>query len=216
VKDLDVIILDDAMQHRAIRCGYTILLTAYDNLYIDDHMLPWGRLRDLPSRALKADAIVVTKCPDSIQPIDMRVIDNRLHLPTYQHLHFAGIEYAPIEQAGTPLVVCGIAQPQYLLEHVQAQYTNAQMLSFPDHHTFTPQEIAQIVDKARHFDFVLTTVKDMQRLQSTGLEQQLAEQGKPLIALPIRMRFCTPPEDFNRFILNYVGENTRKSKIDNP
>lgn len=210
LKDLDVIVLDDAMQHRAIRCGYTILLTAYDNLYIDDHMLPWGRLRDLPSRALKADAIVVTKCPDTIRPIDMRVVDNRLHLPTYQHLHFAGIEYASVTHAGTPLVVCGIAQPQYLLEHVQAQYPQAQMLAFPDHHTFTPQEIEQIVDKALPFDFVLTTEKDMQRLQSTGLEQQLAAQSKPLVTLPIRMRFCTPHEDFDRFILNYVHENCRK------
>ncbi|MBR0195561.1 MAG: tetraacyldisaccharide 4'-kinase [Paludibacteraceae bacterium] len=215
VKDLDVVVLDDAMQHRAIRCGYTVLLTAYDNLYIDDHMLPWGRLRDLPSRALKADAIVVTKCPDTIRPIDMRVVDNRLHLPTYQHLHFAGIEYAPIEQEGTPLVVCGIAQPQYLLTHIQSHYTHAQMISFPDHHTFTPQEIEQIVQQAKHFDFVLTTVKDMQRLQQTDLEQQLAQQSKPLITLPIRMRFCTPHEDFDRFILNYVSENTRKLAITN-
>lgn len=215
VKDLDVIVLDDAMQHRAIRCGYTILLTAYDNLYIDDHMLPWGRLRDLPSRALKADAIVVTKCPETIRPIDMRVVDNRLHLPSFQHLHFAGIEYAPIAQTGTPLVVCGIAQPQYLLDHVQAQHTHAKLLSFPDHHTFTPQEVEQIVHEAKHFDYVLTTVKDMQRLQQTDLEQRLAEQSKPLVVLPIRMRFCTPNEDFDRFILNYVSENTRKLPITN-
>lgn len=215
VKDLDVIVLDDAMQHRAIRCGYTILLTAYDNLYIDDHMLPWGRLRDLPSRALKADTIVVTKCPDTIRPIDMRVVDNRLHMPSYQNLHFAGIEYAPIDQKGTPLVVCGIAQPQHLLDHVRAQYTQAQILSFPDHHAFTPQEVDKIIESAGHFDFVLTTEKDMQRLRETDLEQQLAQQGKPLVTLPIRMRFCTPQKDFDRFILNYVGENTRKLPITN-
>jgi tetraacyldisaccharide 4'-kinase len=173
-------------------------------------MLPWGRLRDLPSRALKADTIVVTKCPDTIRPIDMRVVDNRLHMPSYQNLHFAGIEYAPINQKGTPLVVCGIAQPQHLLDHVRAQYTQAQMLSFPDHHAFTPQEVDKIIESAGHFDFVLTTEKDMQRLRETDLEQQLAQQGKPLVTLPIRMRFCTPPKDFDRFILNYVHENCRK------
>ena len=59
--NLDVVVLDDAMQHRSLRCGFTILLTPYDHLYIDDHMLPWGTLRDLPSRALTADAVVVTK-----------------------------------------------------------------------------------------------------------------------------------------------------------
>lgn len=211
LKQLDVIVLDDAMQHRAIRCGYTVLLTAYDNLYIDDHMLPWGRLRDLPSRALKADAVVVTKCPDTMQPIDMRVVDNRLHLPTYQHLHFAGIEYAPVTNEGTPLVLCGIAQPHYLMEHVRQQYNQAQLMAFPDHHAFTAEEIDQIILKAKHFDFVLTTEKDLERLRATDLEQRLAEQGKPLVVLPIRMRFLSPKESFDRFILTYVGENIRKN-----
>lgn len=210
VKDLDVVVLDDAMQHRAIRCGYTVLLTAYDNLYIDDHMLPWGRLRDLPSRALKADAIVVTKCPDTIRPIAMRVVDNRLHLPTYQHLHFAGIEYAPIEQEGTPLVVCGIAQPQYLMDYVQTIYPQAQLMAFPDHHAFTQEEIRQIVQQAQTFDFVLTTEKDLQRLRTTELEHLLSEQHKPLVALPIRMKFLTPKQRFDKHVLNYLHANCRK------
>lgn len=209
IEGLDVIVLDDAMQHRSIRCGYTVLLTPYDRLYIDDHMLPWGTLRDLPSRALKADTVVVTKCPDTIRPIDMRVIDNRLHLPTYQQLHFAGIEYAPIAQKGTPLVLTGIARPEYMYEHVRALYQQAELLAFPDHHSFTPEDIDTILAKAKPFDFVLTTEKDLQRLQSTHLEEQLASQGKALIALPIRIRFCTPKEYFDKQILQYVHENQR-------
>ena len=208
--DLDVIILDDAMQHRALRCGYTILLTPYDRLYIDDHMLPWGTLRDLPSRALKADAVVVTKCPDDIRPIDMRVVDNRLHLPTYQQLHFAGISYAPMEQEGTPLVLTGIAQPKYMYEHVKQHYPQAELLAFPDHHRFTPQDIETIMDKVKYFDFVLTTEKDIQRLRSTSLVERLSEQHKRLIALPIRVRFCTPNEAFDRQILRYVRENNQR------
>ena len=208
IPDLDVVILDDAMQHRAIRCGYTVMLTPYDRLYIDDQMLPWGRLRDLPSRALKADAIVVTKCPESIRPIDMRVVDNRLHLPTYQLLHFAGIDYAPVKEQGNPLVVCGIAQPQYLMEHVQALYPQAQLMAFPDHHAFTQEEINAIVLKARHFDFVLTTEKDWQRLQSTSLEEQLSEQGKSLVMMPIQMKFLTPRQSFDRAILQYINHKS--------
>jgi len=208
--NLDVIILDDAMQHRALRCGYTILLTPYDRLYIDDHMLPWGTLRDLPSRALKADAVVVTKCPDDIRPIDMRVVDNRLHLPTYQQLHFAGISYAPMEQEGTPLVLTGIAQPKYMYEHVKQHYPQAELLAFPDHHRFTPQDIETIMDKVKYFDFVLTTEKDIQRLRSTSLVERLSEQHKRLIALPIRVRFCTPNEAFDRQILRYVRENNQR------
>ncbi len=209
VEGLDVIVLDDAMQHRRLRSGYTVLLTAYDKLYIDDHMLPWGTLRDLPSRALKADTIVVTKCPEDIRPIDMRVIDNRLHLPTFQQLHFAGVAYAPIEQEGTPLVLAGIAHPGYMIDHVRRQYPQAQLLAFPDHHHYTPQDIDTIVEQAQPFDFVITTEKDLQRLRMTPLLTRLGDQGKRLIALPIRTKFYTPHEQFDRLILRYVRENKR-------
>lgn len=210
VADLDVIVLDDAMQHRSIRCGYTVLLTSYDNLYIDDHMLPWGTLRDLPHRALKADTVVVTKCPEDIQPIDMRIVDNKLHLPTYQLLHFTGIEYAHLEQEGTPLVLTGIAYPQYMLKHVQHQYPQAELMAYPDHHHYTPQDIKTILQKASNYDFVLTTEKDLQRLRMTSLIDQLAEQGKRLIALPIRVKFYTPQEWFDKLILRYVKENSKR------
>ena len=209
--DLDVVVLDDAMQHRALRCGLTILLTPYDRLYIDDHLLPWGTLRDLPSRALKADAIVVTKCPETIRPIDMRVVNNRLHLPTFQQLYFAGIEYAPIDQEGTPLVLCGIAQPAYMMTHVVNQYPHAQLLAFPDHHAFTKRDVETVMTKAKPFDFVLTTEKDIQRLQATDLEQRLQEQGKRLVTLPIRTCFYSSHTTFDRQILAYMREQKKKS-----
>ena len=204
---LDVVVLDDAMQHRALRCGFTILLTPYDHLYIDDHMLPWGTLRDLPSRALTADAVVVTKCPDSIRPIDMRVVDNRLHLPTFQQLHFAGLSYAPMEQEGTPLVLCGIAQPHYMMRYVKKHFPKAELMAYPDHHHYTPADIDAIMQRAEDFDFVLTTEKDIQRLRTTSLVDRLHAQNKRLIALPIRVRFCTPKELFDRQILTYVREH---------
>ena len=210
VQQLDVVVLDDALQHRAIRCGLNILLTPYDHLYIDDHLLPWGTLRDLPHRALKADAIVITKCPDNLRPIDMRVVDNRLHLPTYQQLHFTGIEYAPMEQAGTPLVLCGIAQPQYMLDYVKSLYPQAQLLAYADHHRYTTRDIEDILRKAEDLDFVLTTEKDLQRLRTTSLTEHLQAQGKRLIALPITVKFFTDKQVFDRQIITYVHENCRK------
>lgn len=207
---LDVIVLDDAMQHRALRCGYTVLLTPYDKLYTDDHILPWGTLRDLPHRALKADTIVVTKCPEDIRPIDMRVIDNKLHLPTYQQLHFAGIEYAALEQEGNPLVLTGIAYPHYMIDHVRRQYPQAELLAYPDHHHYTEEDIEEILKKARYYDFVLTTEKDLQRLRMTTLVDQLAAQGKRLIALPIRMKFYSPQDQFDKLILRYVKEYLKR------
>ena len=210
VKNLDVVVLDDAFQHRSIRCGWNVLLTPYDRLYIDDHVIPWGKLRDLPSRALKADAVVVTKCPDTIRPIDMRVVENRLHMPPYQSLHFAKIAYAEMEQKGTPLVVTGIAQPHYLMEHIKERYPQAQLMAYPDHHAFSRRDIESILSAAHVFDFVLTTEKDLQRLRSTDLRERLEAQGKRLIALPIRTVFCTPQENFDRQILNYVHENRHR------
>ena len=209
-QQLDVVVLDDALQHRAIRCGLNILLTPYDQLYIDDHLLPWGTLRDLPHRALKADAIVITRCSDNLRPIDMRVVDNRLHLPTYQQLHFTGIEYAPMEQAGTPLVLCGIAQPQYMLDYVKSLYPQAQLLAYADHHRYTTRDIEDILRKAEDFDFVLTTEKDLQRLRTTSLTERLQAQGKRLIALPITVKFFTDKQVFDRQIITYVHENCRK------
>ena len=187
---LDVVVLDDAMQHRALRCGFTILLTPYDHLYIDDHMLPWGTLRDLPHRALTAEAVVVTKCPENIRPIDMRVVDNRLHLPTYQQLHFAGLSYA------------------FMMEYVRTIYPKSELMAYPDHHHYTPADIEAIMQRAEDFDFVLTTEKDIQRLRTTALVDRLHAQNKRLIALPIRVRFYTPEENFDRQILTYVRENS--------
>ena len=207
--DIDVVILDDAFQHRTLRCGFNVLLTPDDSLYIDDHMLPWGTLRDLPSRVLKADAVVVTKCPSTMRPIDMRVVDNRLHLPAYQQLHFSGLSYPPMEQEGTPLVLCGIAQPKYLMDYVLQHYPKAELMAFPDHHDYSEKDAAAIMRRAEPFDFVLTTEKDRQRLRLTTLVEQIAAQHKRLIALPVQVKFLTDHEAFDRQILNYVRQNSR-------
>lgn len=210
VENIDVVVLDDAFQHRAIRCGLNILLTPYDRLYIDDHLLPWGTLRDLPHRALKADAVVITKCLDSMRPIDMRVIDNRLHLPAFQQLYFSAIDYASLSQTGTPLVLCGIAKPEYMFEHVRTLYPDAQLLAFPDHYNYTAADINTILQKAEKFDFVLTTEKDIQRLNLTNLQSQLEAQGKELVVLPVIMRFINEQKAFDRQLLTYVRENKKK------
>lgn len=210
VEGLDVVVLDDAFQHRAIRCGRYILLTPYDRLYIDDHMLPWGTLRDLPRRALKADIVVVTKCPTDMQPIDMRVVDNRLHLPPYQTLYFAGLDYPPMEQEGTPLVVCGIAQPKYMMDYVLSRYPAAELMAFSDHHDYSDADIEAILTRAADFDFVLTTEKDLQRLRVTPLAERLHAARKRFIALPVRTFFLTDHAAFDRQIITYVSENCRK------
>lgn len=207
VEGLQVVILDDAYQHRAIRCGYYILLTPYDQLYIDDHLLPWGRLRDLKTRALKANCIIVTQCPPDAQPIDFRVIDNRLHLPKYQHLFFSQVHYDDAQTiAGNKvLVITGIAQPEYLMEYVRKQHPNACLMAFPDHHRFYKKDVERILYKAQCYDTILTTEKDYQRLVETSLVEQL---GNLLHTLPIQVVLRGDSnKDFDQDILNYVKQN---------
>ncbi len=227
VEGLQVVILDDAFQHRAIRCGYYILLTPYNQLYIDDHLLPWGRLRDLKARALKANSIIVTQCPPDAQPIDFRVIDNRLHLPTYQHLFFSQVRYTENEsgaawrphlhdrrrdacvpsehQKQRVLVLTGIAQPEYLMEYVRKQHPDACLMAFPDHHRFSKKDVERILYKAQCYDTILTTEKDYQRLAETAVVGQLGER---LHTLPIEVQLHGDKKlDFDQEILNYVKQN---------
>lgn len=205
--DLQCVILDDAYQHRKLRCGFYVLLTPYDCLYTNDHLLPWGRLRDLPNQSHRANVVVVTKCPSQMQPIDRRIVSNALHLASYQHLVYSSIGYAPIALNGTPLLVTGIANPLPLLEHLKTQCPNTELLAFPDHHVFTKHDIAQIMHKAEQYSCVVTTEKDYMRLLQTPLVEQL---GNKLQVLAIQTDLGIDKEAFDRQILLYVSENNRK------
>lgn len=209
IEGLQVVLLDDAYQHRAICCGYYILLTPCDQLYIDDHLLPWGRLRDLKEQSQKANMIIVTKCPDDMQPIDQRVISNRLGLATFQQLCFSHIRYGEIAAQGRPLVVTGIAQTDYLMEHIRRQFPKAELMAFSDHHAFTPADIRRIEERARGFDFVLTTEKDYQRFLLTPLPEHL---GDRLQTIPIEVDLRDQQFDFEQAILAYVREALRKER----
>lgn len=205
VPDLQVVILDDAFQHRSLRCGFNMLLTPYHRLYVNDHMLPLGTLRDNVGQSLRAHVVVVTKCPDTMQPIDKRIVDNALHLPSFQQLFFSRLSYPDIDLPGTPLIVTGIADPLPLITHIQARWPQAELLAFPDHHAFSPRDVRRITEQAARFDCVLTTEKDYQRMLLTDLPQQLGER---LIVLPV----CVTVDDadqLNRQVLRYVSENVR-------
>lgn len=203
----DVILLDDAFQHRAIQCGMNILLTAYDRLYVHDHLLPRGSLRDLPYRATKANIVVVTKCPDTIRPIDKRVVDSSLRLATFQHLYFSYMKYADVPIEGVPLVLTSIARPEYMIEHVRAIQPQAEVLTYPDHHRFTSGDVKTILQRAERCDCILTTEKDMQRIVQTDL---IESYSRPVIAMPINITIDTEASSFDDDVLTYVRESLHK------
>lgn len=207
--DLQVVILDDAMQHRTLRCGYYLLLTAYDNLFVDDHLLPWGNLRDLKDRSLVAHSVIVTKCPANMYPIDKRIVDSRLHLPTYQKLFFSHIQYPALPCTGRPLVVTGIARSKDLFDYVQQLEPRAELLDFPDHHVFTDRDIATIADCAKAFSYVLTTEKDYTRFATMNLPDELSRK---LHVMPIAISMGIEQPQFDQQILTYVAETLRRQK----
>lgn len=206
IPDLQCVVLDDAYQHRKLRCGFYILLTTYGELYVSDHLLPRGNLRDLPGESRRANMVVVTKCPSPMQPIERRIVSNQLALASYQHLCYASIEYTPITLPGNPLIIAGIANPQPLLDKLKQHYPNAEMMTFPDHHNFTKKDVYNILKKAEMHSCVVTTEKDYMRMQHTTLIEDL---GEKLYVLPIKTNLGIDKEVFDRAVLLYVSENTR-------
>lgn len=170
--DNQLILLDDAYQHRAVTPSYSIVLTAYYQLFTKDFLLPTGSLRDLKTRVSKADSIIVTKCPSDLSSEEMQCIKEEIQAYTDRNVYFTGIRYSSqvfssvetktltdfIQEEFT--LVVGIAEPTPLIEYLQQFTKNFQVMKFPDHHTFTKAQLAEIKQRGR----ILTTEKDFVRL----------------------------------------------------
>ncbi|MBO4621587.1 MAG: tetraacyldisaccharide 4'-kinase, partial [Paludibacteraceae bacterium] len=219
--DLDVVVLDDAFQHRRIKPGLSILLTQADRLYVEDQLLPLGRLREPAEGSLRANIVVVTKCPKGMQPIDQRIIDTKLHVLPAQTLVFTRMKYLDWDAVFDPngnkpnkpnkvLLVTGIAQPQYLVEHMQESAAAVCSLTFPDHHVFSEKDIRRIREtfELEHCDLIVTTEKDAVRLREC---RSFPEELKPRVfAQPIETEFLQKDiTTFNTIVLRYVRESKR-------
>lgn len=168
-----VILLDDAFQHRKVKPLFTILLTAYSDLYSDDLLLPAGNLRESKSGAKRANCIVVTKCPSSLTKGQQLNVAQSLGIRPYQKLYFSSIQYASeiygLEDV-KPLdflkdkeftLVTGIANPKPLEEFLSKEKLHFEHFEFPDHHHFSELELQKIDGKK----IILTTEKDFMRLK---------------------------------------------------
>lgn len=201
----DVIVLDDAFQHRKVKAGLNILLTAYDNLYFEDDVLPAGNLRESQSGRNRAHIVVVTKCPLNLTPKAKDQIARSLELTSKQSLFFTGIGYSQQvynETGASDLsrfdgkavtLVTGIANPQPLVNYLKSKNLIFEHLDFPDHHRFTNKEL----DNIRSKELILTTEKDYMRL--------LGEiPPSKLYYLPISTLFLDKEEAFKSEVLAYV------------
>lgn len=230
---INLIILDDAFQHRYIDTTVDILLTEYDNSYVKDYLLPYGTLRDLRKQAERASYIVVTKCPSDIKPIDLRTFMTELDLRPYQSLFFTYMEEGQVfslfdrgyeESLKTILrgdnvvMMTAIANPTYLIESVKSKYNIVESFRFKDHHNFTQTDINTVLAKAiENNAHIIMTEKDAAKIMS--LEIPSAEKFRFCVA-PITIDFVDKNDSGNKryfvkSIINRLGSKNGKYCINN-
>jgi tetraacyldisaccharide 4'-kinase len=213
-----VVVLDDAFQHRYIKPGFSILLTDYTRPYYADRVLPWGRLRESAEGAQRADIIIVTKCPKHLSATNAEQIRAKLApLPT-QEVFFTCFDYGnpysasdcqEVELPHRALVLTGIAKPQPLYAYLEAHGVEIKPLAFPDHHAFTPSDVARINAAFAALPEgykVITTEKDAVRLRLLPTLSEAVKQH--LLVQPIEVKFLFgQTEKFNTKIHDYVDAN---------
>ena len=214
----DVILLDDAFQHRRVEAGLNILLTSHDNLYVDDQMLPSGNLREKVKGAGRAQIIVVTKCPEQLSEQDQFEIAKKLQIESQQTVFFSKIKYGE-EIIGKDVIlpvvdltdfevvlITGIANTKPLTSFLEKEKINYRHKKYADHYSFSEKDLDEIklayskikTDKK----LILTTEKDYVR-SFTGVDK--------FYYLPIEIDFIDHKQDFNKLIQKYVEQSSRNS-----
>lgn len=224
---MDVVLLDDAYQHRYVKPGINILLVDYHRLIIYDDILPVGRLREPVSGKNRADIVIVTKCPKMLKPMEYRVIYKAMDLYPYQQLFFTTIQYdsmVPLFHKGEEesldmlkdknvLVVSGIASPEQIIHDLSPHCGHIEQLSYKDHHHFKKKDLQHISDTfaaMKEPKCIVTTEKDASKLMNK--EGLSAEVKDNIYTLPIKIRFMQDQEEtFNNYIIDYVLKNSRNS-----
>jgi tetraacyldisaccharide 4'-kinase len=227
--NIDAIILDDAFQHRSVDPSINILLLDYTQPVFDDYLLPVGRLRESLSAFHRANLIIITKCPDTLKPIEQRIYKNKLDIRPYQELFFTRIHYGEITPAikglslfsddlhnYTVLLLTGIGNPGPLLEHVEKQVGNVIHRNYADHYAFKEKDIDDIMEAYDEIGLsqklIITTEKDLVRLRSVKNPHE--EFFKHVYYIPIEVKFLEKSKElFNKRILTHVRENKSNSKF---
>ena len=224
--ETNVIVLDDAYQHLRFRPTFHILLTEYDRPFRPDMPMPAGKLREFPRASRFADMVVVTKVPDGAS-VDESKWRYQLRLKPHQDLFFTRFRYeqpSPVTPAAQNLdcetvrdvvLLTGIAHPEPLLTHLGEFYRIVEHHAFPDHHSFTENEIQSVYDQ--HFNntgdhtVLVTTEKDWMRLQSEHIRNIVSLL--PVFVVPVEVEFLTDTQrdTFNQIVKDHVRGKEKKN-----
>ena len=201
----DVILLDDAFQHRKVKAGFYVLLTAYDDLFSDDFILPFGNLRESAMGKKRANLVIVTKCPVTLSEQKQELVKQKLKVKV--PVFFTSIDY-DTEVFGTEntmnvsevitkekVIVAGIAKPKYFINYLNSG--KDKVLIYPDHHNFSDQEILELNAIAQD-KMLVTTEKDYVRLNGKI-------NSDKLFYLPIKVKFLNSENEFQPLILKNIN-----------
>ena len=204
---LEIVLLDDAYQHRKVKPGISILLTKFNDLYSDDNIFPLGNLRESKRNANRADIIIVTKCNSDINEDQKKQVIQKLNIGDNQKIYFSSIKYSKMvydKESSKPLsefknikftLVTGIADSFHLINYLNDSGYNFNHILFKDHHNFSDSDIIKI-DRN---NLIITTEKDYVKL--------FTKITSSLYYLPIEF-VINNEVDFNKQILDYIQENS--------
>lgn len=214
--ETQVVLLDDAFQHRYVKPHFSILLIDYNRLVFNDFLLPVGMLREPIYGINRADVIIITKCPTSIGYKKEYI---KLKLAKYIRKRWKPIFYTSIQYDEPKIVIgnhilnhetkviiiCGLAQNQIFIDYVQSKYDVIRIYRFNDHHNYTNHNIAKIkleLTKIASKFIILTTEKDAVKLQNEDFRHFFEAYG--LFKLPIKINFLSNEEQFKRLVLKTI------------
>jgi len=221
--NLELIVLDDAYQHRYVKPGLSILLVDYNQPVSTDYFLPMGRLRDSLKEKRRAGIVIVTKCPIGISEEERQSLLNDLKLHPKQSIFFTTMKYGkPVRvfkefETGLELnkgqeifAFAGIANPTFFFSYLESKAKLIEKHTFPDHYSFTQKQIYPIFDSylknGANSKAIVTTEKDAARLR--GIPSLDVEFKKSLFYIPIEVEFLgNQADNFNHQILTYARKN---------
>jgi tetraacyldisaccharide 4'-kinase len=214
----DLVIMDDAYQHRAVAPGLSILLFDYGRVNEPRLLLPAGNLREPYSGYKRADVIVITKCPATLSETEKEQIKLRVKPKAHQELFFTRISYGALQEIdGAPstaildrdtevFLLTGIANPYPLLKHLENSVKTVNHHNYPDHHRFSLKNITKLADEFERCvaqkKLVITTEKDAQRLREQALLPIVEKLN--ILVMPITVKFLAGQQQFDEIVKNYV------------
>ena len=225
-QDHELIILDDAFQHRAVKPGLSILLFEYTGFFKFQWLLPSGDMRETMAGIKRANLIVVSKCPQNIGNSERNAISGKLKLNNQQRLFFSFLKYGSLQPMNADLTVrllnslndtsriillTGIANAEPLLDELRQYKAQVIHQKYPDHHHFSEKNITKLVRAFNELssgdNLIITTEKDVQRLNISSIKEQLKDL--PVYYLPVEAEFHeTEKVLFNNYIEEYASKPT--------